>query len=1068
MRTSGLTDLCLRRPVSTGMVFAALAAVGVASALRIPLETYPELNYPRVTLSASWPGASPEAMETFISVRLESEAATLEGVREISSTSQRGSATVDLGFSPQARMDFVQLELAEKMARLRDELPATARVSASPWVPPDLREESLLTYTLTGPHDVNTLRRIAEAQVQPSLSRVEDVSVVQVSGGERRQLHVLLDEAKAEALGITHEEVAGWLGRMGAVVRTVGTVTHGASRYDLVFRGEPGDAGALGERVVARRGSRLIRFGEIGQVVDGYAEPTGYERLNGRDRVAIRVAAASGVNIIEVAEHVRDRAEEVRAELPPGVTLIQEEDRSEQMRGELEDLEFRSGLIVLLIFGVLLVFLRGIGNPLIILSSIFLSVLLTITVFHALGASLNMMTLAGLAMGFGMMVDNSIVVLENIHRHRHLGSGRLAAASLGTSEVILPILAGTGTTIIVFIPFLYLQGELRVIYVPFALAVATSLVCSFLVSFTLIPSLAARALPDDSAAAPGRTLPDDFAFGAARALPAPPRSGPGLLPWIIEGYRRGLGWILEPWWHKVMVVAGVLVLGFLSWRGFDRHVARLSLWRSAEEVQQALRVRVDAPRGWDLQAMDGLVRQFEALVRPLYVNGQVESYEASVTAESASLLVGFRPEALREPSPYHLREQVDELAAWTGGASISVSGLGDALGFVGYGGGVSSARLTILGYNYETLKAMAEDIGQRAERHPRVSNVGIEGSLGSRGPEKQVVLAFDAARLAGYGLSMQSAVSFLQQYVSAGGGGSVLVGGEQLAFRVESAGQRGVQVVDLMDLTIPTPSGGGARLSEVATLETRDVMASITRRDQQYSRRVSWSFQGSPEMAQSVEDGVKAATLLPAGYEFERPFQGYDLSFWERRQLELLLLLAVVFVYMLTAALYESLFQPLTVILTVPLALVGVFAGYTMFNRVFDEAAYVGLILVGGIVVNNSIILVDHIQGLRGRYPRRDAVVRAALERSRPILMTMFTTVIGLLPLVLWSDSGEGLWSRIAFTLCVALPVATFFTLTVIPLAYEVVDTLQGFIRRGIGALAVEMESGGGVGSGGE
>jgi len=1061
VKTSGVTDLCLRRPVTTAMVFAALTAVGLASAWRIPLETYPELTYPRLTLSASWPGASPEAMESFITARLEGEAATLEGVRDISSTSQRGSATVTLRFSSGVRMDFVQLHLNEKLARLRTEIPATSRISASPWVPPDLREESLLTYTLTGPYDVNTLRRIADSHLQQDLARVEDVGGVQVSGGQLRQLHVLLDEAKAEALGLTRQEVIGGLAGLDDVVRTVGSVSEGGSRYEVVFRDTPEEGTDLRERVVARRGSRLIRLGEIGQVVDGYAEPAGYERLNGRDRVAIRIAAASGVNIIEVADRVRERVGALREGLPPGVQLIQEEDNSERMREELHDLELRSGLILILVFGVLLIFLKGIANPLIILSSIAVSVLLTITLFHVFGASLNMMSLAGLAMGFGMMVDNSIVVLENIHRHRHLGGGRRRAAVLGTNEVIQPILAGTGTTIIVFIPFLYLQGELKALYLPFALAVATSLVCSFLVAFTLIPSLAARALPDHPSFGDRSTSVESK---GDRALKAEPRirgdraSRPGadssVVSSIMEGYGRILEWILDPWWHKIAVLLAVLVVGFSSWQAFDRNVARRSLWTPDEGAQQTLRVRVSAPRGWDLDVMDQVVRRFEELVHPIFQDGLVESYEASVTPESAGLTVHFEPAALDGSSPYLLRERMDELAAWTGGVAVVVSGLGDALRFGGLSGGAGTgARITLVGYNYETLKTLAEDVGRRATTHPRVSDVDTEWGAGSRGAEKQVVLALDPVRLVGYGLDTERAITFLRRYANSGGAGSIRLGGEQVAFRVEGRGKGDVQLADLMSLRIPSPSGGGARLSDVATVETRDVMPSITRINQQYSRTVGWSFQGPWELAQSVEAEVKAATVLPAGYEFEES-EGYELSLWQRRQLELLLLLAVVLVFMLTAALYESLFQPFTVIMTVPLALIGVFAGYALFHRTFDEAAYMGLVLVGGIVVNNAIILVDHIQRLRGRFPRREAVIRAAQERLRPILMTMFTTVIGLLPLVLWSGSDQALWSTMAFTLCVALPVATFFTLTVIPLMYEGFDTLRGLTRRAIAAFA--------------
>jgi HAE1 family hydrophobic/amphiphilic exporter-1 len=686
VKRSVLTDFCLRHPVSTAMVFTALLAVGIASLIRIPLETYPELSYPRLTVSGWWFGASPEAIEAFVSAPIEGEASTLPGIEEVTSTSSRESASITLEFAPDTDMDFVRLELNEKIARLREDMPPGVSISVRPYVPPNFRQEFLLAYTFTGPYDVNELKRFAEDLIQRPLDIVEGVAQVMVSGGEDRELQVILDEEKAEALGISQREVSNHLSSVRNMVQTVGTVRQGDYQYNLVAREDFDELTTLSDIIVARRGDRYIRLGEIAVVRDAYSEPRSYERLNGVARLAIRVNAVAGSNIVEVAERVKARIAEVEPTFPPGTNLIEQTDNSEGIREELGSLRFRSVIIIFLIFSVLLLFLRGIANPLIILSSIATSVLLTVGLFYFLGGSLNMMSLAGLAMGFGLMVDNSIVVLDNIHRHRERGSGRLAAASIGTSEVILPILAGTATTIVVFLPFLYLQGDLRAAYVPFALAVVTSLACSLVVSFTLIPSIAARALRKlpvrtaTAGAAPNRDE-DPWALGELEKESARIHSGEDFAEHTLgigdNIFQKVLRWMLTPWWHKLIVVVLVIITVIGSYLAFDRYVTKGRIWRFGGTQTELLRIGISAPTGSDLDVMETLVKQFESKLLPLHRSGQVKDITAYVAAENASISVEFPEEIVRQGLPYLVKDQMSVFSSMMGGVRISISGFGD-------------------------------------------------------------------------------------------------------------------------------------------------------------------------------------------------------------------------------------------------------------------------------------------------------------------------------------------------------------------------------------------------------
>ncbi len=1067
MKHSPLTDTCLKRPVTTSMIFLALIVLGVASLLSIPLETYPTLNIPRMTISASWPDTSPEAIEAFVTAPLEAESSTLRGIEEVTSISTRGSCRISLEFAPDTDMDFTRLELNEKISRLQEDLPRQVRVSVSQYVPPDVQRQTdfLLRYTLTGVFNVNELQRLGEELIQRPLMTVSGIADVMVQGGEMRQMRVVLDENKVESLGLNRQQVSSQLRQIQNIVTTVGTVHEGTDQFNLVVRDDFDEINSLREVIVARRGDRYIRLGEIAMIVDGYAKPRGYQRLNGRSRVSLTVNAVSGSNIIDVADRTKLMIEEIRESLPPGTELIEEQDKSETIRNELEGLEFRSIIIVFLIFAVLLVFLRGIANPIIILSSIATSVLLTISIFYFTGASLNMMTLAGLALGLGMMVDNSIVVLDNIHRHRERGSGRLMASSLGTAQMMLPILAGTATTIIVFLPFLYLQGELRVMYVPFAMAVVVSLACSLLVSFTLIPSLAARALGSISGHGKGgdtnKSDEDPWAQGELEKEAEEVGSvGTGSAEHTLKLgdnlYQRVLRSMLK---HRVLVLITVVLAFAVSVHFFDRYVTKGRVWSFGGDRTEYLSVSIGAPTGSDLDVMETLVNQFESKLIPLYEAGQLEDFVTNISAQSSNIRISFPEEVERQGFPYLLKDQLSVFASLMGGVRISISGFGDYFATGGFGGTSYSSRITMLGYNYLKVKELAEELGDRLLRNPRIRDIDTNYGGYSGGREKQIVIRFDRDALAEYGLTSQQMVSFVSQYVTSSSRGTVTYGGEDIDFLVKVEGFDQRDVIELENAMVSTYSGNRVRMRDVSTISVEKVMDRIERKDQQYTRTVAYEFRGPYRMGERVREEVIDTMILPNGYEFdesERIWQSAE----DRKQLELVLAFAVLLVYILTSSLYESYFHPFTIILTVPLALMGVFLGYWFFDKGFDQSAYVGVILMGGIVVNNSIILVDHINHLRTFLSRREAVIRAARERARPIIMTTFTTVIGLMPLLIGAREGQDMWYTLAFTICIALPVATFFTLTIIPIVYELVDGIQNRSRRWVGGLALFMKEG--------
>ncbi len=325
MKSSVLTDTCLKRPVTTSMIFLALIVIGVGSLLRIPLETYPSLNIPKMNIIATWPDTSPEAIEAFVTSPLEAEASTLRGIEKVTSTSDRGYSRISLEFAPDTDMDFTRLELNEKISRLRADMPSQVRVNVSQYVPPAIQRQTdfLLRYTLAGVFNVNELQRLGEELIERPLMTVPGIADVMIAGGELRQLSVVLDDNKVESLGINTQQVRSQLQQIRNIVTTVGTVHEGTDQFNLVVRDNFDDLDTLREVIVARRGERYIRLGEIARIVDGYAKPRGYQRLNGRSRVSITVNTVAGSNIIDVAERAKLMIEEIRDSLPPGIELIE-------------------------------------------------------------------------------------------------------------------------------------------------------------------------------------------------------------------------------------------------------------------------------------------------------------------------------------------------------------------------------------------------------------------------------------------------------------------------------------------------------------------------------------------------------------------------------------------------------------------------------------------------------------------------------------------------------------------------------------------------------------------------
>ncbi|HEX8246338.1 MAG TPA: efflux RND transporter permease subunit, partial [Longimicrobium sp.] len=704
------------------------------------------------------------------------------------------------------------------------------------YVPPEFEKQRkpFLLYTITGPYTIEALRRHVDDELAPDLRQVAGVADVRAWGGRDRVLEVELDEAKILGLGLDPEDVRTRVGSL-EFVREAGAVRQGGMLYTVAIRERPATVADVRRMPLLTDHGRLVRLQDVARVRDTFDDPASFYRIDGQPAVSFQVYKEAGTNVVAVADRVKARLRQTRASLPAGARLILDDDESQAVRSQLTDLRWRAIFSALVVFIVLFAFLRSFRSAAIVFSSIAFAVLITLNLVYFGGLTLNVLTLMGLAMGFGVVIDNAVVVLENIYRRARPGEDPAAAAERGAKEVVLAVLAATATNVIVFVPFVYLQGEVRLFYVPLAIVVGLTNLASLLAAFSFTPALASRLL--------GR-----------RALSIHRREGAGP-PWYTRVYASMVGFTLRrPW---VAVAIPVLLLagsGYL----FQKYVTRGTLWRPWWDEDSYIRITVEQPRGEELANTDALARQFEQKLAEM---PEVARFTTRVYPQAADIRVDF-PDSLQETAiPVAIKEQMEAYSHLFGGSEVRVFGYGPS--FYGGGGSPPNYTIRVLGYNYEQVRAIAEDLGERLKRFSRIQDVdtNASGQWFEHDKATEVAVRIDRRRLAMHALTAQAVVRRVAAAVGRDSRRSYLrVGDEELSFSVRLSGSETLDVQKLQALVIPAPGGEPVRLGDVAQVGEREVLSRILREDQQYQRTVAYEFRGPAKLGDRVQEAVIGST----------------------------------------------------------------------------------------------------------------------------------------------------------------------------------------------------------------
>lgn len=992
------------RPVAVMMLYLIILVAGILSLARLPLELMPEVEFPRLSVQTNWPNTTPETVELHVTAPIEAVCCGLQGVRRVSSSSAEGQSVINIDFRTGANMDFAALELSEKLALVRESLPfGVSLPEIVRYVPSEFATGALLTFYLYGDMSLSDVRRFATTTLRGQLLNIRGVADVQVIGGVDAVILIEMNPVSCQALNIDAGSLTAAINQL-AGPPGLGILNHDERRYTVRLAHDlitPRDI----ENLEIRSGSqRSIRVVDIGRVIVTHENPQHLRRIDGKPAVVIDIQKEAGANSIKTANRIYAQREKMQAQLGR-LQLMTVQDQSEQIRHDLRVLASRAVFSLLVIFVVLHSFLHRIMPPLIILSTIFYAVLITGILLLFTDTSLNILTLAGLALGFGMTVDNSVVVLDNIYRHYEMGHSPREAAVFGCRQVFLAVLTSTLTTLAALGPLFYLSTEFRAYYFSFALAVGLSLLASLFVAFSFTPVLAATVLPIKS----------------SREL----RAGYYHLPILF------LRWCLR---HKTFMLSVLFILLSSTCYLFIQFVPRGSIWHM--QRRDSIDVTISLPKEADMAVICAIAQEFERLC---LADGFTERVTCEIFAEGALLQITF-PDSLQDSGyPMILKERLMMKAAGIGGAAVGVYGYGE--GFrSGDREAMPSFSIKVLGYDYLRVKTLANAVGKRLAQFAQVHDIDTN----SQGWLRQEHATEMALILKRENLNHQRITSFaalgqIQPYLRESLGRQIIeLNDRDYQLQIKMQGADLLDLQQLRDLQVRNSVGQYVRLKEIADIGQRPTMQRIDRENQRYQRLVSFAYSGTLMRGQQLAESIIRTTQLPPGFKLESAKTWGWMSKSEKSQIHAIIGFSLFLIFVVTAALLESLHLPFLIIFSIPFALIGVFAVYLVTGRSFDRGAYVGVVLLSGIVVNNAILLVSHIHHLtRNGVAKQNAVVQASSHRLRPILITSLTTILGLAPLIIHADDGS-MWSSLALTTASGLTTSTFFVIFALPVLYVI------------------------------
>ncbi|MDD4980032.1 MAG: efflux RND transporter permease subunit [Candidatus Omnitrophica bacterium] len=1039
-----LPSLSVRRPTAVSMFFIAVALIGIIALRLLPVEMMPNTSFGDITINIDVRGGIPASeVERRIAIPTEEAVSSVSHLKNTLSISKEGNATVILEFEPGTNMDFAALEVREKFNRIRNKLP------------PEIEKPIIAKYEymdvpimiLAVTSDIRSpeeLRKIVDEKIKDRIQRIEGVARAEVAGGRERKILVEVDQYKLQAYGLAINRVVDTININNANL-LAGEIKRVKDKYLVRTIGEFQNLDEIRDLAIAttKEGS-VVRLRDVAEIKDSYLEPVAYARLNAQPVVSIYVQKESTANTVKISNLINKELKKLRPILEKDINVTPTFNQAETIQQAVNQVQRSLGIGAVLAFLILFVFLRSLNINLIIAVSIPLSILCTFSLMFFSKLTLNVMTLSGLALGVGMLVDCAIVVLDNILKKRDAllnDKDKLAQIFLenkaketvkelaisGADEMFLAITASTFTTIIIFLPLVFINPEIRMLYSGIALTITYSLLASLLAALTLVPMLAARLKIKVPAAQTEDALTSQTKIPAAQPLPL-----------FVAGkfetfYKKAVSVCLSLRYIIILLVILGSLYALREYKKLEKEFIGIA-------EQNKFTIFIELPTGTKLEISDKVVAQVEK-----YISGlpQIKNATSKVEPWSSKIYVELLPLSKRKKPTAQI---INELRPFTDNLDPA---------FIYYEEseeiGTKEILIELYGYDYDVLKGLAVETAQRMQSIPDFTDTKIRMREGR--PEMH--LNINKRQAAMSGMSVEDIALALHTYmrglVATRYGGKDKTEGEETEtiVRLEEKYRRNFE--DLRRIGLINYKGEQIYLSQVADLKSGIGPSEIWRKNKARMVQVSANTGGLAlgTAADKVKEALKESKF-PNDYFWQ--FGGnYDKMIRNQRELGFALILSLILVYMILASLFESFSQPFIILMTVPLAAIGAVIALRLADIPVGTGVLIGAIMLGGIVVNNAIVLVDRVNFLRRKHPVdyptkkgiQEAMVIASYDRLRPIMMTSLTTILGLIPMALDKSESSSLWSPLAITVIGGLTLSTFLTLFVIPCIYLAFKDLQ-------------------------
>ena len=1019
-----LSDFSVERPVTVLMITLIIVVLGVLFLSKLGLDLLPDIKYPMVSVVTTYPGVASEDIEELLTKPIEDAVSIIKGVKSVKSFSQEGISVVMIEFEWGMDLDLAAQDVRDKISLIEDFLPEDADRPLV--VKLDVKAMPVVGYGVTS-KSLNSLelRHFLEDNVKDKLERLDGVASVQVIGGREREILVSLNKTLLESYGLTQSQVVQAL-RQENVNISGGHITEGIYEFTLRTLGEYENLEEIKNTVLCVRKGNPVYLKDVAEVKDTYKEKRDFSRTNKKESVLLLVNKQSGSNTKEVVDRVIKEVSKLEKNLPSDIEFNLVFDQSRIIK-KATGAVTQNGIIGAFLAGLFVfLFLRNLRPTLAVVIAIPLSLLATFIPLYAAGYTLNMMTLGGLALGAGMMVDSAVVVVENIYRHLEQGKKRKEAAKVGTSEVGAAITASTLTTIAVFFPLVLGKGIVGQVSRGLALTVSFALLSSLFVALTIVPVMASKMFKKKAAE------------GEKKA------SGSQKLEKIRNYYRKILVWALEHRKKTILFTVGLFVLTLSLIPFIGTEFVPLG-------DRPSLILQLKMPPGTSLEETSKVTGQIEDVILKLKDVDKVSSFGGaykgskmdigmgfgSGQVNEATIIIRLKDKKDRQFSSQEIQEIIRKNLPKIKGAEISFMDVGQQM----LTGG-SPIEIKIFGKDLSRLKKIGDEIAKKISKVEGIRDV--KSSLVESKPE--IAIKVDREKAAHLGLTPGQIGAAVRNAVQGVVATTLRQAGEEIDIRVQYRPEDRQDIEDIKRITIFSPLGRPILLGQVAEVSKKKGPVKIDREDQSRVVLVTANLAGRDvgSVVRDIKKGL-ADYSLPPGYfiEYGGSYKKMKESF---RILTGDLILAILLVYMVMASQFESLVYPFIVMFEIPLAFIGV--GWALFitRQTLSLPSFMGIIMLAGIVVNNAIVLIDYVNQLRKKgMDVVNALIEGGMTRLRPILITSFTTIFGMLPMALSQQEGSEMMRPMAISIIGGLLVSMILTLVVIPAIYLSIENL---IRR--------------------